>query len=113
MLQENYLDVLIVLGDLILFSLSQLWTGIWSITIAKTLTSDRLFLFISDGQAAHHWYTVTGIQLLVTVWRVEMNTHVTSIDQRPINMQFSSGLPIILPVTGMHFGNKKINGILH
>jgi hypothetical protein len=24
-------------------------------TTAKTLTSDRLFLFISDGQAARHW----------------------------------------------------------
>jgi hypothetical protein len=37
-----------------------------SVTTAETLTSDRLFLFISDGQAARHWYAVTGIQLLVT-----------------------------------------------
>jgi hypothetical protein len=76
-------------------------------------------LFIGDGQAACHWYTVTGTKLLVTgklpvtsicipvTGKTEM--HITSIDQRPINLQLSSDGSIILPVTGMHFGNKKIN----
>jgi hypothetical protein len=35
--------------------------------------------------------------------------HVTSIDQRPNYVEFSSDMPIIMPVTGMHFSNKKIN----
>jgi hypothetical protein len=54
---------------LFLYIYSSMWTCLVSsckVTTAETLSSDGHFLFISDGQAARHWYAVTGTQLLVT-----------------------------------------------